>query len=333
MPELGLALSSRAGFPASQYGTYAGLAERAGFTAVFATETASDAVALAQAMAPATSGVRIGTAVANLYLRHPALLAMTAAAVDEVSGGRFVLGLGTANPEFNHTVLGLPETPVLATVEEYVETLRRMFAAGSADFAGSAYRIQGLELYRPPERPVPIYLGALLPRMLQLAGRIADGVILHLASPDSAAAAIGVVGQAGAEVGRDSASVETCCMLPCCVSDDEDLAVAAAKQTVLRYALHPAASKVFARSGHADQLATIADRLRADDQDAAFAMVDDGLARSFVVHGPPAACHEQVERYRSIGVNLPILFPMPDQSGDWDRAVRTTVEAFVGAAT
>jgi 5,10-methylenetetrahydromethanopterin reductase len=169
----------------------------------------------------------------------------------------------------------------------------------------------------PPVRPdLPIYLAALGPRMLELAGRIADGVILNLMSPAQAGRAAGLVRAAAEAAGRDPASVEVVCVVHCCLSGDAAAAATAARAVVPRYVLHPAVSALFgAQDAHGD-LPAVRDLLLAGDRAGAAARVPQPVADAFVGHGDADACRSRLAEYRSAGIDLPVLFPMP-VGGDW----------------
>ena len=328
MGQLGLSISSRGGFAPLAFADYARRAEAAGFTAVFATENASDAMALAGMMGGATTRIAVGTAVTNLYLRHPALAAMTAATLDEACGGRFVLGLGTVNPRFNFETLGLPQEPPLTRTREYVEVVRAVLSGQPVTYSGEVFRLNDFTPYRPPPRAdLPIYLAALLPGMLRLAGEVADGVLLNLMSARQVRVAIERVQASAEAAGRDPADVAVACVLPCYVSDSLPAARQAARQLVAGYALHPSAARLFAGSGDAPQMAAVQERLLAGDRDGALATVGEHLATGLVVHGPPDSCLEQVAAFRAAGVDLPVLFPIA-LDGDWGQSLSAAVDAF-----
>ena len=162
---------------------FAAAAEAAGFDSVFIAEGHGDALALCHPLIAATSKVRVGTAIANAALRPPVLAAKTAAQLDQASDGRFLLGLGVANDVMNGR-FGLTPFPPLGMVAEYVAVVRAVLAGDPTGFAGQQFRTGMVPLDSSPvRRDLPIYLAALGPRMLELAGRIADGVILNLVSP------------------------------------------------------------------------------------------------------------------------------------------------------
>jgi len=315
-PALGLSIASHSGLAPASIGALAAAAEDAGFTAVAVAEGHGDALALCHPVVAATRRVRVGTAVANAALRPPVLTAKTAAQLDQAADGRFTLGLGVGNPVMNGR-FGLEPYPPLAMIEEYVAVVRAVLAGHPSGHAGQVFRTGMVPLDSPPIRPdLPIYLAALGPQMLGLAGRIADGVILNLMSPAQAGQAAGVVRDAAAAAGRDPASVEVVCVAHCCLSNDAAAAQAAARDVVPRYVLHPAVSQLFGAQDPAGELPAVRQLLLAGDRAGAAARVPQPVADAFVAHGDAAACRSRLAEYRSAGVDLPVLFPMP-VGGDW----------------
>ena len=308
---LGLSIASHSGLAAPAIGAVAAAAEAAGYSAVFVAEGHGDALSLCHPVAAATSWVRVGTAIANAALRPPVLAAKTAAQLDQASGGRFLLGLGVGNDVMNGR-FGLPPFPPLQMIEEYVGALRAALAGHPAGFDGQLFRTGMVPFDSPPVRAeLPVYLAALGPRMLEVAGRIADGVILNLMSPAQAELAASLVRTAAVAAGREASSVEVACVVHTCLSDDPDAAAAAARAVVPRYVLHPAAAKLFGAD-----LRAVRERALAGDRAGAADHVPGQVADAFVAHGDAAACARRLAEYREAGVDLTVVFPMP-VSGDW----------------
>ena len=202
-------------------------AELARFAAVFVSEGHGDALALCHPVAAATRQVRIGTAIANAALRPPVLAAKTAAQLDQASGGRFILGLGVANMVMN-TRFRIAPFPPLTMIEEYAGVVRAVLGGSKDGYDGQVFRTGMVPLDSPPVRAgLPFYLAALGPRMLKLACRVADGVILNLMTPAQAGEAARAVRGAAQAAGRDPASVEVACVVHCCLADDDAVAAAA----------------------------------------------------------------------------------------------------------
>ena len=328
---LGLSIASHSGLPPAGVGAVAQAAELAGFGAVFVAEGHGDALALCHPVAAATRQVRIGTAIANAALRPPVLAAKTAAQLDHASGGRFILGLGVANT-FMNAQFGLAPFPPLTMIEEYTAVVRSVLSGNTAGYQGQVFRAGMVPLDSPPVRAaLPVYLAALGPRMLALAGRIADGVILNLMSPAQAGEAARIVRDSARAAGRDPASVEVACVVHCCVADDgadgRAAAAAAAREVVPRYALHPAAPKLWGELDGGPSLQAVRERLLAGDRAGAAALVPQQVADGFVAHGGADDCLELVGRYAAAGVDLPVLFPVP-AGGDW--GYEKTIAAMAG---
>jgi 5,10-methylenetetrahydromethanopterin reductase len=326
---LGLSIASHSGLPPAGFGALAQAAELAGFSAVFVAEGHGDALALCHPVAAATRHARVGTAITNAALRPPVLAAKTAAQLDHASDGRFILGLGTANSIMNAR-FGLEPFAPLAMIEEYTGVVRAVLARSPGGYEGRVFRTGMVPLDSPPLRAgLPVYLAALGPRMLQLAGRIADGVILNLMSPAQAGEAARVVHASAQAAGRDPASVEITCVVHCCLADtgaDAD-AAAAARAVVPRYVLHPAAPRLFGELDGGPSLNGVRERVRAGDRAGAADAVPQQVADGFVARGGADECLARVTEYLAAGVDLPILFPMPID-GDW--GYEKTIAALAG---
>ena len=315
---LGLSIASHSGLPPAGVGAVAQAAELAGFSAVFVAEGHGDALALCHPVAAATQRARVGTAITNAALRPPVLAAKTAAQLDHASDGRFILGLGTANSVMNAR-FGLEPFAPLAMIEAYTGVVRAVLAQSPAGYEGRLFRTGLVPLDSPPLRAgLPVYLAALGPRMLQLAGRIADGVILNLMSPAQAGEAARVVRASARAAGRDPASVEIACVVHCCLADNgADVAAAAAARAVVpRYVLHPAAPRLFGEPDGGPSLRGVRERVLAGDRAGAADAVPQQVADGFVARGGADECLARVAEYLAAGVDLPILFPMPID-GDW----------------
>jgi 5,10-methylenetetrahydromethanopterin reductase len=327
---LGLSIASHSGLPPAKVGALAGAAELAGFSAVFVAEGHGDALALCHPVAAATRHVRVGTAIANAALRPPVLAAKTAAQLDQASNGRFILGLGVANSVMNERFGIAPFAP-LAMIEEYAAVVRAVLAGSPTGYDGQVFRTGMVPLDSPPMRTeLPIYLAALGPRMLELAGRIADGVILNLMTPAQAGAAVGVVRSSAKAAGRDPESVEIACVMHCCLGGHGLAAASAARAAVLRYVMHPAAPRLFGELDGGPSLRDVRELVLAGDRAAAADAVPQQVADGFVVHGGADECLARASEYAAAGVDLPVLFPMP-ADGDW--GYEKTIAAMAGKIT
>jgi 5,10-methylenetetrahydromethanopterin reductase len=188
-------------------------ADAAGIDAIWASEDPEgwDAFGILSAIAPVTEGAALGTSVTSPYPRHPNLLAASVATLDQLSGGRAVLGLGRGQAEWHRDVLGSQIGDPLAVLEETVTLLRQWwqapYRASSGD--GAHFRVRGWERVIHPRRShVPIYLAAAGPRALDLAGALCDGAIFNAqTSSDVLRQAIPRVRAAATAAARDPAGL------------------------------------------------------------------------------------------------------------------------------
>jgi alkanesulfonate monooxygenase SsuD/methylene tetrahydromethanopterin reductase-like flavin-dependent oxidoreductase (luciferase family) len=226
---------------------------------------------------------------------------------------------------------GVEPHPPLTMIEEYAAVVRAVLGGSPHGYEGRIFRTGMVPLDSPPVRAgLPIYLAALGPRMLELAGRVADGVILNLMSPAQAGEAARVVRAFARAAGRDPAAVEVACVVHCCLADgDADAAAAAARAVVPRYVLHPATPRLFGELDGSPSLRGVREKVLAGDRAGAAGLVPQQVADGFVAHGGADECLARVTEYLAAGVDLPILFPMP-VDGDW--GYEKTIAAMAGKA-
>jgi probable F420-dependent oxidoreductase len=273
--------------------------EAAGFTDVWTQETDGPDAFTPLAFAAATpSRVRLGSAIASHFTRGPALLAMQAAALADAAPGRFVLGIGTSSRAMVSGWNGIAFERPLARTRDVLAFLRRAFTGERVDFAGETFAVRGFRLERPPADPPPIYLAALGPRMLELAAREADGLLLSLVSPED-------VVQIRASLAAPAREIAMRIGVMVDIAPEEVRAhvrrVLAAYLTVDRYAaLHR-------WLGRGDVLAPIAAAWHSSDRAGALAAVPDSLVDAIVVHGDVGACRRGLARFRAAGVTTPIV--------------------------
>jgi 5,10-methylenetetrahydromethanopterin reductase len=216
----------------SAYPPLAQAAERAGFDQLWVSDDLflrSVWIILA-AVALATKRIQLGTCIVNPYTMHPAEMAMAAGALDELSGGRFCLGISSGAGDFLNWVGIQPERPVTA-IAETVKALRSLFAGDVPDVKGwtpEAYM-------RFPTRRIPIYIGAMSPAMLRTIGRIADGGLPLLFPPEHFATAMGLIQDGLDQADRSVNDVDVAACIWCSVSDDRDKAEAVLKDKIAYY--------------------------------------------------------------------------------------------------
>src|SRR2546428_1968258 len=204
-----LGLSVRlAGFARAEQAEIAREAEQLGYRDAWSLEAGGIDCFAPLAVVGSVTSMRLGTAIANVFTRGPATLAMCAAGVAEVAPGRFCLGIGAGSQpiveSWNGGVFSRPAT----RVRETAQFLRRALAGERVVFRGETFSVDGFRLSRPPERPIPIYVAALRPGMLRVAGEVGDGVIINWLSAEDVPKSIAVCRAAAEKAGRDPAALE-----------------------------------------------------------------------------------------------------------------------------
>jgi 5,10-methylenetetrahydromethanopterin reductase len=217
--------------PLDDYVALARAAEAAGFDQFWVSNDLflrSVPVILA-AIAQATERIEIGTCVVNPYTMHPAEIAMLAATLDELSGGRFNLGIAAGGSELLKWV-NIAHTHSLAETRRAIIQIRAMFAGTLAEgWTAEAY------MRFPVARPVPIYLGAMGPQMLRLAGAVADGVLPLLFPPEHFATVQALVAEGAASVGRTLTEIDLAACIWVSISDDAAAAEGALRDKIAYY--------------------------------------------------------------------------------------------------
>lgn len=302
--KLGLSISGLR--PATEAVEAALLAEEHGLDEVWLTEDYCEhgAFAVAGAVAAATTGIQVGLGVLNPWTRHPALIAMEFAALDELADGQAILGMGASNVRWMEEDLGIHFRRPLARLRESVELLRPLLAGEHVEHDGAAYQVRaGLDFKVERPRP-PIVLGVKGRRALALAGEIADGVLLSvLSSPayvEWARERIGAPLPVGAYVAFS------------CDSDGE----------AARAALQPFVARFLGIHGDHDitRVAGLDPELAVRFREGLLTgrpsvdLVTDEIVSTFTVAGTPDECAAAVARFRDAGLDS--LVVRDDGDGD-----------------
>jgi alkanesulfonate monooxygenase SsuD/methylene tetrahydromethanopterin reductase-like flavin-dependent oxidoreductase (luciferase family) len=235
---IGAGLDSRLGLPFDELREAGREAVRLGFESLW---TPSGGVPDAFEVCAAWSmdaAVRTGISVVPVArMWTPLALATQAATVGVISGGRFVLGIGTGGygPGFWASI-GQPDRPI-AFMRDYLTIVRGLLAGETVSHDGQALQEKNASLHHPGLPPVSIQLGALGPQMVRLAGELADGALLNWATPERIAQSRQLVAQGAARAGRDAAQVALTMYIRVCVDDDVPAARRALGRQVLSYAM------------------------------------------------------------------------------------------------
>jgi F420-dependent oxidoreductase-like protein len=208
-------------------------AERLGYDSVWAAEAyGSDAATVLAWLAAGTSKIKLGSAIFQMPGRTPALTAMTAATIDELSGGRFRLGIGSSGPQVAEGWHGQRFAHQLQRTREYVEVVRKALSRERLEYHGETIELplpdgpgKALKLtIKPDQERIPIYLAAIGPKNTALAGEIADGWLPTFFSPEHVGHLRGLLEEGAARAGRSLDGFEMVPNVTAYVSDDRELA-------------------------------------------------------------------------------------------------------------
>jgi alkanesulfonate monooxygenase SsuD/methylene tetrahydromethanopterin reductase-like flavin-dependent oxidoreductase (luciferase family) len=300
------------------------LAESLGYESAYVTHLAGrESLTVVTAYALATSTIRVGTGVVPIYTRTPATMAQTAATIDELSGGRLTLGLGVSHRPVVEGWHGQTIDRPAAEMREYA-TIVRAILRGEDPKHGekwrTGFRLVGLE----PRPSLPIYIAALSPTMLRLAGEIGDGVVLWLCNPRY----INDVVIPELTTGRERAGLtlegfDVVAAVPGAITNDPRTAFQTMRGELLPYFGLPFYRAMIERSGFGADIEAY-DRA-AGDLDAMRAAISERFIEELTAVGDEAAVRAGIERYREAGASSPCVGPIG--RSDFEATLRAAIAA------
>jgi 5,10-methylenetetrahydromethanopterin reductase len=297
-------------------------AERRGFDAIWQADTrlARDGIVMMSAFLARTDQLVLGTGVLPIWTRNPAVIAATFSTMYELAPGRVICGLG-AWWEPIATQVGVKRTKPLQAMREYVEVIRALFTMQEVTYQGEFVNVDRIKLDvihgDTSPRPIPIYIGATGPKMLELTGEIADGCVLnYMVSPAYIREACGLLEAGARRVGKTLADIDRPELIVCSLSEDREAALNEARELVVQYlAQEPHIMKA---SGVSEDLLNAVHGVlgwpatKAQVQ-AAMKLVPDDVVQLITAAGTADECRAKVREYMEAGCTCPILYPlMPD---------------------
>src|SRR5262245_52459636 len=286
------------------------LAEDRGFDSVLMVEGvfSNDALTTVAGIAARTSRIAVGTGIANIYVRPPVMLGLAAVAIDELSGGRLVLGLGPNNAEMI-TRAGLAWREPREALRETTEAARRVFAGEG---------LPGLRTPQAASRKIPVHWAAMALETCEAAGCHADGLMLYLCTRERYRRATERMRRGAEAAKRDPADVAVSLLIPTFVHRDVAVARRAAREFLLHYAAMSHYAKTFTASGFDVEMKAVEKALAAGARGDALSALSDRLLDEVLLVGPPERCREQLAAFRKAGVDWATLGPQ--RVGDQDLA-------------
>ena len=320
LKEFSVALENR---DTAEWIACARLAEQLGYGSIWVTEDyfCRGAFTLAAAVACNTTSLRIGIGVLSTYTRHPALTAMECGALEDLSGGRLILGVGAGLKYWIKDQLHLPYRKPRVALRESVEIIRRMLRHEQLSYEGQLFQTSDVRLnFKPHRSEIPIHLGVTGPKNLELAGEIADGVILgFVSSAPYTRHAMEQIRIGAARAGRNVEDFAVTNYLTISVSEDEK----AARETVKPFLAlclsvmgDYADQPVFATSGlDPDEIRRFGQAFAKDGKPPAH-LVTEQIIDILAIAGSPEHCRERLQEYIDAGVTSASVFEIPGISGE-----------------
>jgi probable F420-dependent oxidoreductase len=304
------------------------LAESLGYESAWVAEGhGGDQFAILAACAARTSHIRLGTSISSVFVRTAPTIAMAASTIADLSGGRFILGLGSSHKAQVEPEHGVVYSKPLTRTRETVAIVRALIRDGHVGYQGDTIRIENFDLwYTPRQRNIPVYLSAVFQKGIILCGQVADGIILTRSTLNTATQVRRHLAEGARLAGRNPTDIEVTSLLPASVGDTHESAVAALRPGIAFYCgFFPRYNRMMAEHGFASEAAAIAAAWARNDRETAERAVSDAMIDATSVSGTPEQCRARIEAYRQSGIDLPIISPFargPDAKSRFEAAIR-----------
>ncbi|MEM8976805.1 MAG: LLM class flavin-dependent oxidoreductase [Pseudomonadota bacterium] len=309
------------------------LAERLGYESAWVAEGhGGDQFAVLSAAAVTTRDIKLGTNITSVFVRTVPTIAMAAMTVDELSKGRFILGVGSSHKVQVGPEHGVVYDKPLTRVRETVEAVRRLTKTGQLQYDGQTFSIENFDLWFTPHREAfPIYIAAVFPKMTALCGEISDGIILTRSTLETSARAREHIARGAQSVGRNVSEIAVTTLLPTAVADTMAEARDLIRPGLALYAgFFPRYNRLMAEHGFDGEASDIARAWAEGDQAKAIKSVSDDMIDATSVAGTAEHCRERLQAYRQSGVDLPIISPFargPSAKATFEAAIRACAPA------
>lgn len=317
MAQLAVALLTFAPVRTGEFVELGRVAEEQGYVACYTTESLTDTLAIDLAIALGTSRIRVGSFVAVSYLRHPVIAAQSAVTISDLSGGRFVLGLGLGHRVRVEALELAPGRPA-ADLTGYVRDVRAVLdGRGRERYPGLPVQTYQGEIldFRTAEVDVPVYTAAVGPRMAEQGAAVADGLMVWLV-PHSGIPELTRAAARGAQRADKAEAVPMEVAVHAFVTDDLDAARERARTSLAYWVGLTAYNTALARAGYEAEADRISAAAAAGDHSELRAAISDRLIDDYCLVGPAARCRDQLDKWHDSGVATVALVPHPVTAGE-----------------
>ncbi len=296
--------------PLPEFPAIAREAEARGYRTAWVGEASgTEAIVLSTLIATHTTKLQIANGVIPVQTRTPIVYGQAVATLGHLAPGRFALGLGLSSEIIVGQWHGLPFTPSVQQMREAVQIIRTAAAGERVNFEGKFYRLKNFRLAIPAPAPAPrIYLAALGPKMCELAGEVADGVLLNWIPPSAVAASVRHVETGTKRAGRKLADVDVSVYVRTCVTDEREAVREALARDITGYAIVNAYARFFEECGFAEEVEAVNTAWKAGDRAGAVKGISKRVLDGLGAVGSPEACRAQIDAFARTGVT-PVVLP------------------------
>ncbi len=284
-------------------------ADALGYEDVWSLESyTTEAFSPLAAVAMLSDRMRLGTAIVPVFTRPPALIAMSAMTVQELSGGRFVLGMGISSPQIIGQWMGVPFERPLTRVRDTVAAVRAALTGEKTVYKGRTLSVNGFRLdIERSAPPPPIFLAIQGSKMCRLAGEIADGLLTNFITPEALPRMLAHVAEGAKAAGRE-APREVVCRILTIVDEDPERVSAAMRRHMTPYLITPGYNRFFAETGFEREAEQALAAWNAGERKQATEVISDRMLNSIYLLGSADHCRERLEAFAAAGVTTAALW-------------------------
>jgi probable F420-dependent oxidoreductase len=280
-----------------------------GYEEVWSLEANStDAFSPLAAIATLNETMRLGTAIVPVFTRPPALIAMSAMTVQQLSGGRFVLGLGISSPQIIGQWMGVPFERPLARLRDTVSAVRGALSGEKVVYEGRTLSVNGFRLdIERSTPPPPIFLAIQNARMCRLAGELADGLLTNFITPQALPGMLEHVEEGARRAGR-TAPREVVCRILTIVDEDPERVNAAMRRHMTPYLITSGYNRFFAEIGFQQEAEQALRAWNSGDRKKATEVISDRMLNDIYLLGSAGYCRERLAAFAEAGVSTVALW-------------------------
>ena len=311
-PRIGVNLAIRDDRPRSEVVELVQWMEGLGYDSVWTGESwGRELFTVLTHLACNTSRIKLGAGIANVYSRTPSLLAQSAATLDEVSGGRLLMGLGSSGEKVVRDWHGVPFEKPLQRTREYIDILNLALSGHRVNYDGEFYRLRDFRLgFNPPREHVPIFIASIGPKNVQLTGELADGWAPIYLSPKRLPHFLGQMEIGAKKAGRSVQEIDIRPYVVACVCEDLSTAQALARGHLAFYigGMGHYYHDLVASYGYVEEAARVKELWGQRDRAGAAGAITDAMLKELALLGNAEQCRQQLMDLAPAGMDSPVIY-------------------------